>query len=201
VSVVNCRTYQITGDAVVVEDSHEISIVGNTFSWHTEAGMTLRRVRWGTVTGNNIIDTGSINPGGPFDSKRFADLGDYPPSYAGIALEACRGLTVTGNALFNWPVCPPMSSAIDEDDESANNVIVGNNANYYREQAVRSAGTQTVAESNSGYATKPLWFNPPPEERGESLFIDTGHPVQSFQPELTRGFIDRGYDNPSDGDA
>ena len=194
-SLIGCRTYQVTGIAVLWEDSHELSIVGNVFSWHTEAGIVLRRCRWGTISGNNVIDTGSLNPGGPCMETKFGDLPDYPPSFPGISIEDCRGLTVNGNAIFQWPVVPPMTHGIEEDAASANNIITGNHVNFYRGRAVESLGAETLAapDANAGYAASPLFRNPTPGV-DEPIFMQPEHAIQSFEPHLTRRLIDRGYD-------
>ena len=193
-SLVGCRTYQVDGDAVVWEDSHEVSIVGNVFSWHTQAGIVLRRCKWGTITGNNVIDTGSYNPGGPCMDTKFQDLETYPPSFPGIRLEQCRGFTINGNAIFQWPVVPPMTNGIEEDSTSADNLISGNNINFYRGSAVQSEGAASTAlpAGNHGYGPASFFHNPP-TDGNIPLFMEPDHAIQSFEPHLTRRLIDHGY--------
>lgn len=195
VSIVGCRTYQITGDAVLWEESHEASIVGNVFSWHTERGIVAKGCTWGVISGNNVIDTGSFNPGGPCMKTRFADLESYPPSFPGIRLEDCRGFTVSGNALFQWPVVPPMTNGIEEDEASADNLIGDNQSNFYRGVSVSSLGTDTSLGNNGGYKPSPL-FRRPPVGVPEPLFAGPDHAIQSFEPHLTRQLLDRGYADP-----
>ena len=48
VIISGCRTFQITGNAVNVDESHEINISSNIFCWHTEEGIVLNNVIWGT---------------------------------------------------------------------------------------------------------------------------------------------------------
>ena len=170
-----CRTFQITGDCVVVENTHELNITGNIFCWHTENGIVLRNCDWGTITGNEIIDTGSYNPGTPDKQTRWDEVSGKYEEYDGIRMEGVRGYTVSSNTLFNWGVAPPMKYGIYEDGESFRNIISTNNVNYFSRAAVESRGKESVAKDTVSHA---------PE-----AYRAMGDKVQSFERELIQKLI------------
>ena len=161
-----CRTYQISDDAVVVEASHEINISSNIFCWHTGHGLVLRNVLWGTVTGNNIIDSGSINLFDPQEDSLIAS-GDRPFTkrpeedrtislYNGIVIASgSKGLTVSSNAIFSWPVVPPMRYGIAEDSTCFSNLITANNINFCQQGDILSQGKETEVANNVSYIEEP----------------------------------------------
>ena len=161
VLISGCRTYQIQSDAVVVEDSHEINISSNIFCWHEGHGIVLNNVHWGTISANNVIDNGSINlVTQPFESELIRALevdvrGEKyahkfhmtPPENAvidnknGIVLTGeTMGVTVSGNAVFNWQPAPHMDYGIIEHSTCSNNIISSNNINFSQKEGVRSRG-------------------------------------------------------------
>jgi hypothetical protein len=150
-----CRTFQISSDAVVIEDSDEINLTGNTFCWHTGSGIVARRARWGTINGNAVIDSGSHNPGGSLFGTRFDELDEPIVLRDGIDLTDTHGYTVSGNAIFNWGVAPKMSVGIRERSSSGTNVITSNNVNYFEAAAVISDGTGSTATNNTGLDAQP----------------------------------------------
>lgn len=166
VLISGCRTFQITGDAVRVDSSHEINISSNTFCWHTNHGIVLSNVAWGTVTGNNVIDNGSINL---FDSDKDSLImldekrpftkvhgNEDIPLFNGIHLiSGTRGVTITANAIFNWPVCPPMQYGIQEEKTCLNNLISSNNINYCKKGGILSEGKNTQVATNKIYLEEP----------------------------------------------
>jgi len=168
VLVTGCRTYQITGGSVVVENSHEINLSSNIFSWSTEEGIILNNVRWGSVVGNNIIDIGSVNlfdpeedslikadPKRPFVKKYVP--GQEITNYTGILLKnQTMGITITGNSIFNWHVAPPMRYGIEEDTSCVSNLISSNNINYCIE-GISANGKETLVKNNKIYAEKPFY--------------------------------------------
>lgn len=168
VIISGCRTFQVTGNAVNVDESHEINISSNIFCWQTEEGIVLNKVMWGTVAANNIIDNGSINLFDPSeDSLIKADLkrpfikspseNQEIPLYNGISLlNETKGVTVTANAIFNWPIVPPMQYGIEEDTTCFSNLISGNNINFCKE-GILSQGEKTIVESNQVYAEQPYY--------------------------------------------
>src|SRR6266542_3382251 len=54
VAISGARSYQISGDAVLVEDSHEFSLSGSVLCWHTGHGVAARDACWGTIAGNSV---------------------------------------------------------------------------------------------------------------------------------------------------
>ncbi|WP_436841394.1 right-handed parallel beta-helix repeat-containing protein [Tunicatimonas pelagia] len=161
-----CRTYQISNDAVVVESSHEINISSNIFCWHTGHGLVLRNALWGTITGNNIIDNGSINLANPQEDSLIV-TGDRPfikapkegqeiSHYHGILIEnESKGLTISSNAIFNWPVVPAMQYGIYEDSTCFSNLITANNINFCQEGDILSRGDSTQVIGNVSYVAEP----------------------------------------------
>ncbi len=177
VAVTGCRSFQIIGPAVLVEDTHELNLTGNIFCWHTDHGVIIRDCFWGTISGNNVIDSGSYNTGAKNFTEKMADAGADAPNMNGIRLEGARGFNVTGNTIFNWSVCPPMRDGIHEDADSFNNTITGNNVNYYEEEAVHAEGKDTEVRNNVGYGDRAY--------DGMSTEF-----MQTFRPDLTARFIE-----------
>lgn len=172
-----CRTFQITGDAVYVYNSHELNITGNIFCWHTGNGITVEKCSWGTITGNNVIDNGSYNNNSTNFTTRFADVKEVIPNTFGIQLTGTEGYNVTGNSIFNWGVAPKMDCGIYEDKESSTNVFTSNNVNYYSNYAVASMGKGSVATSNIGYA--------------DEAYHAMGELMQTFNTNWTDCFIEK----------
>lgn len=137
VLITGCRTFQIETDAIVVMDSHEINISSNIFCWHRGNGIVLDNVTWGTISANNIIDSG----------VRAGD-GEYRN---GIVLSnETRSIQVSGNAIFNWGDQVPMKHGIFEKDRCRMNSITNNTINYYNGEAVLSKGKGTLVNNNQG---------------------------------------------------
>lgn len=135
VLISGCRTYQVGGDAVVVNNSHELNISSSIFCWHRGNGIVLKGTSWVTITGNNIIDTGVRDP-----KKR---------AMTGIVLKRkCRAVQVTGNNLFNWGDQPKMLRGISEDATCYSNQFVSNNINFFEKEGILSEGTDTLVENN-----------------------------------------------------
>jgi hypothetical protein len=188
VIISGCRTFQVTGNAVNVDDSHEINISSNIFCWQTEDGIVLNKVMWGTVSANNIIDNGSINLFDPAEDSLIK--ADYKrpfikspaenqeiPLYNGISLlNETKGVTVTANAIFNWPVVPPMQYGIEEDVTCFSNLISGNNINFCKE-GILSRGEKTIVETNQVYAEQPYYGK-------------AGEKYQYFDTRLMQEFIE-----------
>lgn len=154
-----CRTFQIEDHAVLVDASHEINITGNIFCWHEGNGIHFREVVWGTVTGNNVIDTGSVNldPGpDPAQREKFTlptpenlDLAGHAKDGIHVC-EASKNLSFTGNAVFNWGVNPPMRHGIFADDSCDTIAATGNTINYITQSdAVRLEGDNCEAAANT----------------------------------------------------
>lgn len=191
VLISGCRTFQITGEAVHVDASHEINITGNTFCWQTGHGIVLNNVKWGTVSGNNVIDNGSINLFNPAEvklemrgekrafTKKVENDKDFP-LFNGIYLKSgTKGITISGNAIFNWPVCPPMQYGIEEDETCFTNIISTNNINYCKKDGVLSKGKQSQAVNNVMYLKAPHIGTP----KSEYQYFDT-RLMETFMKEI-----------------
>ncbi len=170
VLISGCRTYQTMHDAVVVENSHEINITGNIFCWSRGKGIVLRGVNWGTVSGNNVIDSGSEQYGG------FPGTGDAN----GIELTSgTKCIQVTGNNIFNWGGQGIMKYALFEDETCANNSFTDLNLNYFKEGGVVSKGKGSLVKDISCIQSPSLRGNPE-------------GPDPLFKPERLKKFI---YEN------
>ena len=178
VLISGCRTFQITGPAVLVEDSDEFNCSSNVFCWHTEQGILLKNVRWGTITGNEIIDSGSYNSGEKDRETPLEELPEDFPLYDGIEMHNTHGYHVGGNTIFNWKVAPKIRIGIFEDSLSSKNVIANNNINYFADADVVSQGKETIVSDNVSLkdeAHQPM--------EGRKLWL------QSFKTELIDQFI------------
>ena len=114
-----------------------------------------------------MIDNGSINLFDPDDDVFIKADPERPhiknpnanqeiPNYNGIYLKnGTKGITVTGNAIFNWPAVPPMKYGIEEDETCFSNNICSNNINYCKEGGVSSKGKETVVNANRSYIEQP----------------------------------------------
>ncbi len=173
-----CRTFQVGKHAVLLEDTDEFNLSSNIFCWHIEDGVLIRNANWGTITGNEIIDTGSYNSDVPDRSAAWDTLPKDLPPYSGLKLLNAHGYSVTGNTIFNWPVCPPMEYGIHEDAASFKNNITGNNINYFVKQDVLSLGRESAVSNNVGYADRPH------QDRA-----GIQHFFQTFQTALTAKFV------------
>lgn len=170
VLISGCRTFQIQDHAVVVEKSDEINITSNTFCWHIGHGILIKNINWGTITGNCIIDSGSVNPYSNEHKNMYVPVNiDIKPHLRnGIHIAGLsKGLTITGNAIFNWIVAPPMQYGIREEKECMNNLIVANNINYFDKAGILSEGLNTEVHNNN--STKEN--NREPEKTTEKLQV------------------------------
>ena len=168
-----CRSYQITGDVLVVEDSHELNVTGNIFCWHTGDGIVVRRSRWGTITGNEVIDTGSFNTGTANFTSKKSQQPVPPPERDAIRLEDVRAYTVSGNAVFNWDCCPLNTRGVALDAACQDVVVQGNAFNACRTN-VEDAGRDNHVSGNVG--------------RSENAKHRTDN-LQSFRRELTTAMV------------
>ncbi len=135
VLVNGCRTFQIETDAVVVENSHEINITGNIFCWHRGHGIILDQVTWGTVSANNVIDSGVRAEDGE-ERNGIVMTGET------------RSIQVVANAIFNWGDQVPMEHGILEEEDCRLNTIAYNNINFFTGQAVLSNGEGSTVTKN-----------------------------------------------------
>jgi hypothetical protein len=178
VIITGCRTFQVGRHAVLLEDTDEFNLSSNIFCWHVADGVVIRNANWGTINGNEIIDTGSYNSGVPDRSAAWETLPKDLPPYSGIKLINAHGYSVTGNTIFNWPVCPPMEYGIYEDAASFKNNFTGNSINYFVKGDVVSLGRESACNNNVSYADRPH------QDRA-----GLQHWFQTFQVELTDKFV------------
>ncbi len=164
VLVSGCRSFQVSDAAVVVDTAHEINISSNIFCWHLGHGIVVRDVKWGSINANNVIDSGS--------GRRDARL-------IGILLEGeTAGVQVVGNSVFNWGGQLWMEYGIREHASCRNNVILGNNVNFFTEGDVLAEGEGTTCANNVSQK-EPSYLGAP------------RHPDPFFDRGRTIGFVDR----------
>lgn len=157
-----CRAFQIRNDAVVFENAHEVNISGNIFCWVEGNGIVLNGTTWGTVSGNQCIDSGHVNIP-PEAGEPYSLMVDIPEGMdvmsdlkCGIRMiNGARGLSISDNAIYNWGTNPPLLHGIYEDDTCSNNLIAGNNLNYCHEEPVRALGKGTVVTANLSEKDEP----------------------------------------------
>ena len=131
VLVTGCRTFQIGGHAVVVENTGEFNLSSNILCWHTGHGVVVKNCGWGIIVGNEIIDSGSYNAGVKDFTTRISEVPPDVPLCNGISFYKARGFNVTGNTIFNWPQARKLNNGICEDEYSRKNNFTCNNINYY----------------------------------------------------------------------
>lgn len=137
VLISGCRTFKIIGDAVSVDASHEFNASSNIFCWHRGRGIVLNDVSWGTISGNEIIDSGSEMTGGD--------------AAIGVLLSGfTRGIQITGNAIFNWGGQGLMTYGVKEEATCSNNAIVANNFNWWDRADILAEGQGTQVANNTG---------------------------------------------------
>jgi len=172
-----CRSFQITGPAVVVDGSMEFNATGNIFCWHTEQGILLNNARWGTITGNNIIDSGSYNTGEKFAESSDRDAPEDLVLYDGVEMRGVHGYQVVANNIFNWDAAPKMRNGVSEDAKSRENLIANNNINFYAKADVTAKGDETEVHGNVAL-----------KDEAHVIMKDPTM-LQSFRTELTEEFI------------
>lgn len=175
VTLTGCRSFQIDGCAVIAQKANELNFSGNIFCWHTREGIRLTDCRWGTLTGNEIIDSGSHNPGGKNLTTKMADV-SVPELYSGVILDDTRGFHLGGNAIFNWDVAPRMKHGIVEKPNCRKNLVVHNSINFYEKEPLVCEGAESMIKDNICEPAIHLEANP------ERI-------IQSFRLEKTRELI------------
>eukprot|EP00730_Choanoeca_flexa_P014226 TRINITY_DN6142_c0_g1_i1.p1 TRINITY_DN6142_c0_g1~~TRINITY_DN6142_c0_g1_i1.p1 ORF type:complete len:537 (+),score=163.41 TRINITY_DN6142_c0_g1_i1:163-1611(+) len=125
VLISGCRTFQVGGSAVHVDNTNELNVSSNIFCWSGGHGIHLNQVKWGTITGNNVIDSGSVGDATP----------DTPGTDA-ILVEDSEGINITANNIFNWSVAPQLVNGIVVDSTNNHALVVANHVNYFTKEAV-----------------------------------------------------------------
>eukprot|EP00930_Biecheleria_cincta_P058879 TRINITY_DN44676_c0_g1_i1.p1 TRINITY_DN44676_c0_g1~~TRINITY_DN44676_c0_g1_i1.p1 ORF type:complete len:452 (-),score=64.52 TRINITY_DN44676_c0_g1_i1:95-1450(-) len=134
--VSGCRCFQSFSTAMVVENSDELCVSGTALCWQSGNGIELKTVRWGSVSGNNIIDTGSP-PDGSFQAA------------SGVVLSGgTKSVHVSSNAIWNWASSPPLLYGVIEDASCSKNLIDSNTINFYKLGDVFSEGAGTIVSGN-----------------------------------------------------
>lgn len=177
VLVSGCRTFQITGHAVVAHHAGELNLTGNIFCWHTKAGIVMTDCPWGVISGNEVIDSGSWNSGAEDFSRRLDAVPADVPLEPAIHLRDVRGYSITGNTLFNWPQSRKMSDPVFVDAGCVDVAVTGNSINYFAGKPVVDRGSGTLLADNKAFAEKPYYGRDPETQ------------MQSFQPERIRDFM------------
>lgn len=134
--VSGCRTFQVGGNALRIDrDTHEIHAVGNIFCWQRDHGVFVQDACWGAIVGNNVIDSGTRTADGTLRH--------------GIVLDGeTRGITVSGNSVFNWGDQPFLASGIVEAETCAFNAFVANNLNDTTEKDLLIQGDSSHVADN-----------------------------------------------------
>lgn len=179
VLISGCRTFQIGKYAVYAKQAHELNISSNIFCWQIKEGIVIEDCGWGTINGNEIIDSGSYNAEVKDFTFKRVDIPEDVLLKTGLILSKTRGFNISGNTIFNWPQSRKMKNGIEEDKDCYDNNITGNNINYYDEEAIISKGRDTSISSNKIEKDSPHVGDP------QQKFI------QSFRSHLTDNFINK----------
>lgn len=135
INISGSRSFQAGSDAIFIDNSHEVNISSNIICWQRGHGIVLNNAKWGTVSANNFIDSGTRTRDGSYRN--------------GVVLQQqTKGIHVTSNAIFNWGDQPPMEYGITEDATCVNNIIAHNNINYYTREGIVSDGKGTLVSDN-----------------------------------------------------
>lgn len=156
-------------NGVMLDWAPESNISSNIFCWNRGHGIEMRNVTWGTVCGNEFIDSGGVVD---YEKDGFGGRTH------GVYLHTdTKGVQITGNAIFVWgDGHAPMKCGVYEADDCRDNQIANNVVNYYTDEAVCSAGVNSAVGSIMGvrkFYTEP-WLGPFQPEKDE--------PTQLLQP-------------------
>ena len=138
--------------AVHVHDNNELNVRSSIFCWTRGHGIVLRKMRWATVCGSNVIDAGVRARDGKLRN--------------GIVLaDGTEGVQVTGNAIFSWGDQVPMAHGVFEEESCHNNAARGNNLNFFRETGFAMHGVgaiqaDNIAASDPAYRGNPKTASP-----------------------------------------
>ncbi len=129
-----CRSFQGENQAVLVENSSEVNISSSIFCWHKGHGIEVRNCTWGTISANEIIDSGASSPsGGKYGLYMHTDV---------------KGIQVTGNCVWSWRDQWPMAAGVFEDEACQDNNISSNLFNEFTQEAIISKGKNTLLANN-----------------------------------------------------
>jgi hypothetical protein len=186
--VSGCRTFQITGHALLVEDSDELNVSSNIFCWHTGSGIVVRNSAWGTISANEFIDNGSYNPNVLNNTITYEEVAEPYELKDGVVLNNVSGYSVGNNTIFNWGVCPKMSNGIVEDALSYNNIISNNNINYFEKKAVDAKGQNSIVKDNIHRASIP--YTQLKHEKDKNIDkVSNIMIIQSFDRDMIKDYL------------
>ena len=194
-----CRTFQIQDDAVRVVSSYELNVSSNIFCWHEGHGIVLDNVIWGNVNGNNFIDNGHINifPKNLSQDEKLSYSVLIPDSInvidslkCGIyAINGTKGVTISGNAIFNWGTNAPLKHGIQEDSSCSENIITGNNINYSNGLGILSEGTNSVISNN--ISTEKMPYLGEIDSKNQRFHRFDPRKIQKFIEETRRPYLEK----------
>ena len=130
-----CRSFQGKQQAVFVENANEINISSSIFCWQEGHAIELQNCTWGTVSANEIMDSGA---GGREGQNKY-----HIYMHTDV-----KGIQITGNRLFCWADQLPTKAGIFEAEDCRDNNIVANTINYFTEQGVVSNGKNSFTAYN-----------------------------------------------------
>lgn len=158
-----CRIFMGYKNGITIESTHEMNISSNICGWNRGHNLELNHCVWGTVSANEFIDAG----------------GRGEPHYGIYMHRGTKAMQVSDNAIFNWWDNQIMKGGIYESEDCLENQITDNVINYYEEEAVFSAGEESVDDFNLGLPHAydsphkgPFVPNVQPEEFEMRLAID-----------------------------
>jgi len=173
-----CRVFRGYQNAVLCVRAHETNVTGNIFCWNKGHGIEFSDTKWGTISGNNIIDNGDV-----IDYSK--DGWETGVSYGVYLHSDTRSVQVSGNAIFNWPDGhPPMIDGIYETADCKTNNIIGNNVQFYTGVPANINGENSIGENNIGdpHFYERFWT--------DEKIVNQTEPYQLLKP-ISRDVVDK----------
>jgi hypothetical protein len=128
------RIFMCYGNGITIENTYEMNISSNICGWNNGINLLLDHCVWATVSANEFIDAG----------------GRRDPQYSIYMKNGTKSVQIGNNAIFNWWDNQIMRGGVYEDTSCLENQITDNIVNYYKEDAVKALGTNTIAAFNLG---------------------------------------------------
>jgi hypothetical protein len=127
-----CRIFMGHRNGITIESTHEMNISSNICGWNRGHNLELDHCVWGTVSANEFIDAG----------------GRANRKYGIYMHRGTKAMQISDNAIFNWWDNQIMKGGIYESEDCLENQITDNTINYYEDEAVYSAGEDSVTDFN-----------------------------------------------------
>ncbi len=128
-----CRVFEALGCGVRALNTHELNVSSSIFCWNKDHAIDCSRVFWGTVSANELIDSG----------------GTEGTARHGVLLrDGTRSVTVSANAIFNWDGHQPMICGVYETQDCLNNHVADNTIHYYSDRDVVMQGSGSTTADN-----------------------------------------------------